>query len=289
MEGKMIRRYLMLAMLALAALATAAAPAAAEEPWQRLPAPLAMPKPVHSGFAPVDGIQIYYAVYGKGPPLILLHGGLANANYWGNQVPVFARTHRVVVMDSRGHGRSTRDAQPFGYDLMASDVLGLMDFLGIRRAAVVGWSDGGIIGLDIAMNHPERLTRLFAFGANYDPSGVREDLDKNATFNRFIAEAGQAYKRLSKTPNDYDGFVKAIGAMWESQPNWTADQLRGITVPTAIADGEHDEAIKRSHTEEMARLIPGAKLIILPGVSHFAMLQNPKLFNAAVLDFLAGK
>jgi pimeloyl-ACP methyl ester carboxylesterase len=286
----MNRRYLALASLALAALATiVAAPAGADEIWRRLPAPQAMPKPVRSGFAPVNGIQVYYAVYGKGPPLILLHGGLANANYWGNQVPVFARTHQVVVMDSRGHGRSTRDAQPYGYDLMASDVLGLMDFLGVKRAALVGWSDGGIIGLDIALNHPERLTRLFAFGANYDPSGVREDLDKSATFNRFIAGAGKAYKRLSKTPDDYDGFVKAIGAMWESQPNWSADQLRSITVPTAIADGEHDEAIKRAHTEEMARLIPGAKLIILPGVSHFAMLQKPRLFNAAVLGFLNAK
>jgi pimeloyl-ACP methyl ester carboxylesterase len=283
----MIRRVLVLAWFALATIA--AVPAAADEVWQRLPAPHAMPKPVRSGFAPVNGIQVYYAVYGEGPPLILLHGGLANANYWGNQVPVFARTHRVVVMDSRGHGRSTRDAQPYGYDLMAADVLGLMDFLGIKRAALVGWSDGGIIGLDIALHHPERLTRLFAFGANTDPSGVREDLDKSATFNRFIAEAGKAYQRLSKTPDDYDGFVKAIGTMWETQPNWTADQLRGITVPTAIADGEHDEAIKRAHTEAMARLIPGAKLIILPGVSHFAMLQNPRLFNAAVLGFIDAK
>jgi pimeloyl-ACP methyl ester carboxylesterase len=282
----MIRRYLALAVLALA---TIAAPAAADEVWERLPAPQAMPKPVRSGFAPVNGIQLYYAIYGKGPPLILLHGGLANADYWGSQVPVFARTHQIVVMDSRGHGRSTRDAQPFGYDLMASDVLGLMDFLAIKRAALVGWSDGGIIGLDIALNHPERLTRLFAFGANYAPSGVREDLDKNENFNRFIAEAGQAYKRLSKTPDDYDGFVKAIGAMWESQPNWSADQLRSIKLPIAIADGEYDEAIKRAHTEEMARLIPGAKLIILPGVSHFAMLQNPRLFNAAVLGFVNGK
>ncbi|MDB5409695.1 MAG: Alpha/beta hydrolase [Rhodospirillales bacterium] len=283
----MFRRYLAIALLAL--VAVAASPAGAVEIWQRLPTPQPMPTAERSGFAPVNGIQIYYAVYGKGPPLILLHGGLANSNYWGNQVPVFAKTHRVIVMDSRGHGRSTRDAQPYGYDLMASDVLGLMDFLGIKRAAIVGWSDGGIIGLDIALNHPDRLTRLFAFGANTDPSGVREDLDKNDTFNRFIAGAGKAYKRLSKTPNDYDGFVKAIGVMWESQPNWTPDQLRGITVPTAIADGEHDEAIKRTHTEEMARLIPGAKLIILPGVSHFAMLQNPKLFNAAVLGFIDGK
>jgi pimeloyl-ACP methyl ester carboxylesterase len=275
--------------LALLALAFAATPSDADEIWQRLPTPHAMPKATRSGFAPVDGIQIYYAVYGKGPPLILLHGGLANSDYWGNQVPVFARTHRVIVMDSRGHGRSTRDAQQYGYDLMASDVLGLMDYLGIKRAALVGWSDGGIIGLDIALHHPERLTKLFAFGANYDPTGVREDLDKSENFNRFIARAGTDYKRLSKTPNDYDGFVKAIGVMWASEPNWTADQLRGIRVPTAIADGEHDEAIKRAHTEEMARLIPGAKLIILPGVSHFAMLQNPKLFNAAVLGFLDGK
>src|SRR5450432_4011755 len=111
----MNRRYLALASLALAVLATiVAAPAGADEIWRRLPAPQAMPKPVRSGFAPVNGIQVYYAVYGKGPPLILLHGGLANSNYWGNQVPVFARTHRVVVMDSRGHGRSTRDAQPYG-------------------------------------------------------------------------------------------------------------------------------------------------------------------------------
>jgi pimeloyl-ACP methyl ester carboxylesterase len=275
--------------LALLALAFAATPSDADEIWQRLPVPHAMPKATRSGYAPVDGIQIYYAVYGKGPPLILLHGGLANSDYWGNQVPVFARTHRVIVMDSRGHGRSTRDAQQYGYDLMASDVLGLMDYLGIKRAALVGWSDGGIIGLDIALHHPERLTKLFAFGANYDPTGVREDLDKSENFNRFITRAGTDYKRLSKTPNDYDGFVKAIGVMWASEPNWTADQLRGIRVPTAIADGEHDEAIKRAHTEEMARLIPGAKLIILPGVSHFAMLQNPKLFNAAVLGFVDGK
>jgi pimeloyl-ACP methyl ester carboxylesterase len=257
--------------------------------WKQLPAPAPMPRPVHAGYAHVNGIDLWYAEYGKGPPVILLHGGLGNSDYWGNQVPALARSYRVITIDSRGHGRSGRDARPYGYDLMADDVLALMDHLHIDKASIVGWSDGGIIGLDIAIRHPERLNRLFAFGANSDPSGVREDLGQNDTFNRFIAHAGGDYKRLSRTPGDYDAFVAAISKMWDTEPHFTADQLRAIRVPTAIADGEHDEAIKRAHTEMMAGLIPGARLIILPGVSHFAMLQDPALFNAAVLGFLAGR
>ena len=84
--------------------------------------------PLAEGKAPVDGIEIYYAEYGAGQPVILLHGGLANSDYWGNLIPALAPHYRVIVMDSRGHGRSTRDAQPYGYDLMAKDVVGLMDF-----------------------------------------------------------------------------------------------------------------------------------------------------------------
>jgi pimeloyl-ACP methyl ester carboxylesterase len=263
--------------------------AQAVQPWERLPYPAPMPRAIHAGYAPVNGIQLWYAEYGSGPPLILLHGGLGNSNYWGNQVPAFARHYRVITIDSRGHGRSTRDAQAYSYDLMASDVLALMDQLHIQKAAIVGWSDGGIIGLDIAIHHPERLVKLFAFGANADPSGLREDLGTNKTFNRFIARAGGDYRKLSKTPNDYDAFVGAIQKMWDTEPNWTAADLASIRVPVAIADGQYDEAIKRAHTEYMAREIPGAKLIILPNVSHFAMLQNPALFNRAVLEFLRGR
>jgi len=89
-------------------------------------------------------------------------------------------------MNSRGHGRSTRKAQPYGYDLMASDVIALMDYLKISKAAIVGWSDGAILGLDIAINHPERLTKLFAFAANSDPTGVA-DIGKSPVFNAYIA------------------------------------------------------------------------------------------------------
>ncbi len=265
---------------------TSPAIAAAEETWKLLPRPAPLPHAVKSGYAAVNDIRMYYAIYGKGEPVILLHGGLANANYWGNQVPALAAKFKVIVAESRGHGRSTQSEQPFGYHLMASDVLALMDHLGIRKAALVGWSDGGIIGLDIAINHPERLTKLFAFGANYTPAGVREDVGKNATFNAYIEQAGKDYVRLSPTPQNYAAFVEAIGKMWASEPNYTVEQLRGIKVPTVIADGEHDEAIKREHTTEMARLIPRARLLIMPGVSHFAMLQKPREFNKDVLDFL---
>ncbi len=122
-----------------------------------MPPTPALPTPELSGTAPVNGIRLWYAVYGHGDPVILVHGGLANSDYWGLQIPVLARRYQVIVLDSRGHGRSTRTAAPIGYDAMASDVLALMDTLQVRKAALVGWSDGAIIGLDIAIHHPERL------------------------------------------------------------------------------------------------------------------------------------
>jgi pimeloyl-ACP methyl ester carboxylesterase len=202
-------------------------------------------------------------------------------------VPEIAKRYEVIVADSRGHGRSTRSAEPYSYGLMASDVVALMDFLKIPRTAIVGWSDGAIIGLDIAIHHPERVTKLFAFAANYNPGGVREDLGKNVTFNAFIARCGREYEQLSSTPKQYKEFLDAITKMWATEPNYSKDQLRSIRVPTIIADGDHDEAIKRQQTEEMAALIPNAGLLIQPGVSHFSMLQDPQQFNANVLHFLA--
>jgi pimeloyl-ACP methyl ester carboxylesterase len=245
-----------------------------------------LPKPVQSGYAPVNGIRIWYASFGHGDPVLLLHGGLANADYWGNQVRALEKHYRVIVMDSRGHGRSTRDARPFGYDLMASDVLALMDFLNIRKAAIVGWSDGGIIGLDIAIHHPERLSKLFAFAANSDPSGVK-DVSQSPVFEAFIARAKREYEQLSPTPREYDSFLAQITKMWETQPNWTAADLQAITVPVWIVDADHDEAIKRENTLFMADTIPHSGLLIEPQVSHFAFLQDPQQFNEDVLHFLS--
>ena len=258
----------------------------AEPLWQTLP-PTPPPVPgEHTGHANVNGISLYYATIGQGSPVVLLHGGLANSDYWGNQVKALAPHHLVIVVDSRGHGRSTRDARPYGYDLMADDVVALLDTLHITKADVVGWSDGGILGLDLAIRHPDRVGKVFAFAANTVTSGVQEGVEKNPTFARFIERAGHEYARLSSTPKEYDAFVAQISKMWETQPNWTDEQLKSIRSPVLVVDGDHDEAIKRTHTEYIAATIPGAGLLILPNTSHFAFLQDPALFDAAVLHFL---
>src|SRR5882757_8045044 len=161
-------------------------PAGATEPWESLPpAPAPIPSD-RSGQAQINGISVHYAIYGHGSPVIFLHGGLANADYWGNQVPAVAAHHTVVLMDSRGHGRSTRDARPYGYDLMADDVVALMDHLKIARADIVGWSDGGILGIDLALRHKDRVGKVFAFAANTVMSGVKDGVEKNPTFAAYI-------------------------------------------------------------------------------------------------------
>ncbi len=259
--------------------------ARAEPQWMTLPPTPSLPSSAQSGYAEVNGVKIWYAVFGKGQPVILLHGGLANSNYWGSLVPALSGDYQVIVMDSRGHGRSTRNSEPIGYDLMASDVLALMDFLKVEKAALVGWSDGAIIGLDIAIHHPERLTRLFAFAANSDPDAVA-DISNSPVFNTYMDRAKAEYKSLSPTPNDYDAFMAQVIKMWETQPHFSADDLKSIRTPTWIVDGDHDEAIKRTNTLYMADQIPGSGLLIQPKASHFSFLQDAAQFNADVLRFL---
>ena len=272
-------------VLSLLAVLGSVAAARADQQWLTLPPTPSLPKPAGSGYAPVNGIRVWYAAFGRGEPVLLLHGGLANSNYWGNQVPALAKSYRVIVVDSRGHGRSTHDERPYGYDLMASDVLGLMDFLKLPKAAVVGWSDGAILGLDIAIHHPERLSKLFAFAANSDPSGVA-NIAQSTVFNAYIARAEKEYQVLSPTPDQYKSFVDQISKMWETEPHFTAAQLRVITVPTWIVDADHDEAIKRENTEFMANEIPDAGLLLQPQVSHFSFLQDPRQFTDDVLHFM---
>jgi pimeloyl-ACP methyl ester carboxylesterase len=258
-------------------------PALANERWETLPptpAPIATDR---GGQAQVNGISIHYAISGHGSPVIFLHGGLANIDYWGNQVPAVAAHHTVILMDSRGHGRSTRDTRPYGYDLMADDVIALMDALKISKADIIGWSDGGILGLDLAMRYKDRIV---AFAANTVTSGVKDGVEKNPTFAAYIERAGREYRTLSATPDDYNAFVEQISRMWAEQPNWSDAQLRDIDTPVLVVDGDHDEAIKREHTEYIAATIPHAGLLILPNVSHFAFLQDPEQFNFAILHFL---
>lgn len=281
----MFMRGLVCLCCLLAVPGLAPAPANATPQWLALPATPVLPMARHSGYAPVNGVKIWYAEFGHGEPVILLHGGLANANYWGNQVKVLGESYRVIVMDSRGHGRSTRDARPFSYGLMASDAVALLDFLKIRKAAIVGWSDGAIMGLDIAIRHPDRVTKLFAFAANSGPDGVK-DIAGSPVFNAFISRARSEYERLSPAPDQFQSFLDEITKMWAREPNFTAGELHGITVPVWIVDGDRDEAIKRENTEFMAREIPNAGLLLQPGTSHFSFLQDPEQFNCGLTHFL---
>jgi pimeloyl-ACP methyl ester carboxylesterase len=238
--------------------------------WLTLPITPTLPKAWRSGYAPINGIRIWYALFGQGNPVLLLHGGLANSDYWGNQVPVLARHYQVIVMDSRGHGRSTRDQQAFSHRLMASDVIGLMDFLKIRKAAIVGWSE--------AINHPDRLTTLFAFASDTDPNGLN-DLSQNDVFNAYIARTRPEYEKLSSTPSEYDAFLNQINKMWMSRPILTAEQLASIRVPVWVVDGDHEEAVSRENTLFIFDNTPRAAMLIQPAVSHFSFLQDPHQFN----------
>ena len=274
--------------LAVASLALAST-ALAAEPWKTTPLPKAMPAPAEQGQLEVDGAKLWWASFGAGEPVILLHGGAGNSEHWGNQIPALAEHFKVVVVDARGHGRSSRDDKPFSYHQMAEDLLALMDKLKLERASLVGWSDGGVVGLDLAVNHPQRVKKLFAFGANYDLSGMKNGGGPHATFATYFEKCAADYKRLSPPPKDYKDFNVALNKMWRTQPDFKPEQLAKITAQTACVDGEHDEIIKQDHVRSMAKLIPGARLVLIPEASHFALWQQPEAFNKALIEFLGDK
>jgi len=234
-----------------------------------------------------NGAHIWAASFGTGPAVVLLHGGLGNAGNWGHQVPALvAAGFRAIVMDSRGHGRSSRDQHPFSYGLMSSDVLAVMDHLQIATAPIIGWSDGACTGLVLARRHPERVTGVFFFACNMDPSGARPFVP-SPVIDHCFARHVKDYAALSPTPNDFGPFSAAVSLMQQTQPDYSAADLAGIAVPVAIVQSESDEFIHTEHARYLARSIPGATLTLLDGVSHFAPLQRPRLFNEAMLAFLA--
>jgi pimeloyl-ACP methyl ester carboxylesterase len=260
-----------------------------DDDLSRFEADGAAPLPVtqDQGHVEHDGARIWYATYGSGSPVILLHGGLGHSGNWGYQVPALVGNgYRAVLIDSRGHGRSTRDARPYTYELMASDVLAVMDALHLEKAGLVGWSDGACTALILASKAPMRVAGVFFFACNMDPSGVKQITEPTPILRRCIGRHSQDYERLSATPDQFDKFSDAVGLMQKTQPNYSANDLAAISVPVAIVYSEHDEFIKREHAEYLARSIPGAEFVNLPGVSHFAPLQRPEQFNTAMLAFL---
>jgi pimeloyl-ACP methyl ester carboxylesterase len=259
--------------------------------WKTLPDLPPLPVADDSGFATVNDIKLYYAVFNKNgdKPVLLLHGGLVSSDYWSFQVPSIAKTHKVIVVDSRGHGRSSMSQQPLSYELMASDIIGLMDYLKLDRTSVVGWSDGGIIGMLLAIQHPDRMDKLFTFGSNYNRSGYKSEPGDSIMAKRFMSQVQENYRRLSPTPEGFFKLRSALTKMYGVEPDLKPEDLKKIQEPTIIACGEYEQFIKREHFEELARIIPNAKLVVIPNVGHGGPVQDPAKFNRAVIKFLDRK
>jgi pimeloyl-ACP methyl ester carboxylesterase len=254
--------------------------------WQTLPVPPAMPRADVEDSVDVAGARIFYAVYGTGEPVVLLHGGLGNSAHFGFQMPALVDKFQVITIDSRGQGRSTRGTSPISYDLMAGDVVAVLDKLAIARASIVGWSDGGEVALKLGIAFPDRVDRLFVFGANYDANGSKPRSGPSTTFAAYSVRCRNEYVKLSKSGLPYNALVSALMPLWRTPTGITKDQLRAIKVPVLMADGDHDEIIVLDQIEEMSRLIPNAQLKVFESASHFALWQDPDSFNQAMVEFL---
>jgi pimeloyl-ACP methyl ester carboxylesterase len=260
-----------------------------DDDLRRFEAEGALPLPVaaHESYVDHDGARIWYATCGAGSPVILLHGGLGHSGNWGHQVPALIEGgHQVVLIDSRGHGRSTRDGRPYSYELMAADVMAVMDALHLEPACVVGWSDGACTALVLAAQAPARVAGVFFFACNMDLSGTKP-FELTPALERCFARHKRDYAALSATPHDFEDFVAAVSLMQRTQPDYTTEELAKIKVPVVIVQSEHDEFIKPEHAAYLAETILNAKSLLLEGASHFAPLQRPAQFNRAVLKFAA--
>ena len=257
-------------------------------PWLTLPPTPALPPPDRSGIAEVNGTRLFYAQFGRGEPVLLLHGGMGSSNYWGYQIESLARSHAVTVMDTRGHGRSPVTSSAFGYELFADDVVALMDYLRLPNASLVGWSDGAVTGLLAAMRRPDRVARLFTFGANFSADGAKAGGGRTPVFAAYSSRCRDEYRTLSPKPDKWPELIAGLRTTWHSELNITKRKLGTLKCPTTMCVGQYDEIIKWERAQDMAQAIPAGRFVLLPDVSHFAMLQNPEQFNRALADFLAG-
>lgn len=284
----------MLKTLAFAAMTAALGTvqiATAEEAWKTIPTAPAMPDASQSGTASVNGIEMYHAVYGDADstPILMIHGGLAHADIWAAQVADLSQDYRVIVADTRGHGRSTNDGSAYSISLLAQDYLALLDELDVDKVHLVGWSDGANIGYEISKTAPDRLASHFAHAGNVTLAGVDPSVKTNAVFGSYVGMMAGDYAKMSPTPDGFEGFVAGVSEMWFANKADGLETIKAITVPTLVVQSEHDEAILHDHSAAIAENIPGAKLLVLDGTSHFSMFQKPEAYSAAIRDWLASQ
>ena len=227
--------------------------------------------------AAINGLDMYYEIHGVGSPLLLLHGGSGSIpEKW---IPYFMPHFKVIAPEQMGHGR-TADLvdRPFHYHDMAEDTVALMRQLEIESAVVVGYSDGGIIGLDMAVHHPEHVTRLAVTGANARFDGyTTENQEWARSFDPESEPVSDGYARLSPDGSEHWRVVLGrLKAMWAAEPSFTNEELQSIEAPTLLVVGDRD-IVTPEHAVEMFRTIPGAQLCVVPNAGHGTMPKETVL------------
>ena len=245
-------------------------------------------------YVDVNDIKVYYEIYGEGEPLLLLHGNSGSIENFIYQIPELSKHFKVIAVDSRAQGRTSDSEQEITYALMASDMSELIDKLNLGRVNVVGWSDGGNIGLELAFAYPEKVLKVVTFGANYTyenwmapPDSIVMDPSDPLIIKTsdMMKKYNTAIERLSPDKQRLPIIKKKLEDLMGKNPNFTLVQLKTINVPFLIVVGDHD-VINLDQTIALFTNLPKAQLFIVPHASHIVPAENPDLINSEVLRFL---
>ncbi len=223
-------------------------------------------------YAKINGIDMYYEIYGNGKPLLMLHGNGGSIDAFKFQIPFFEKYFKVIAVDSRLQGKSGGSVDTLSYDMMAADFAALLDYLQIDSAYVLGWSDGGIDGIILAMNYPSKVKKLAVSGANTVP-------DTSAISIKDINEMKSVVSNPATSQIE-----KTLNRMLIDQPQIAYSDLKKISCPVLVMAGDRD-FVKPGHTLKIFQSIPFANLCIFPDSGHGVCRQRPELFNEVVFDF----
>ena len=246
--------------------------------------------PVDHGTVDANGIEMYFDSAGEGDPLVLLHGGMSSNLGWMGQIDDFSARYWVIAPERPGHGHTADIAGPYSYEQMTDDTEAFLTGLRLPPVSVVGWSDGGIIALLLAITYPDLISKVVVFGSNsssegYQPGGIGSLLDQPADGPE-IAEFRAMYDPVSPDGPDHFSVVWGkVRALWSAPFDFT-DRLTSIKAPTLVMVAD-DDLVTLEHATAMYRALPEGELAVLPGLSHAAPIERPSLFNRIVLDFLS--